>query len=400
MVKTSTFERVNYDLTMKVSCLKILVLLFVSCLASQYVMAQSPQFIYIQTDNSQPFYVKVDNRVLNSSSTGYIIIARLIGENYPLTIGFPDNGSPVLKVTVRVKDAGSGYLLKRSGDRDWTMLNLQNMKPLTLEKQYAPVKEAEKIIAKDEFARILSEVVDDPTIGRELVIQQGDNAVKTIEAKITTATVLPDNKQAPVVKTSSAAGGTKIEKLAKDSTADGLLISYHDVGNHDTVKILVPVSKQTAIVLPDTVSKKATVAKTEPKFIDVELKDAGAKTDSATNAERVLAGKENAGAGRSAVNADCKRSATQNDFLKLRKAMAAEANEKSMTKAAIKQFVTMCFTTEQVKYLGAIFITEEEKYKFFVAAYPHVWDMGNYQGLEDQLKDSYYKNRFKAMFSH
>ncbi|WP_462253819.1 hypothetical protein, partial [Ferruginibacter sp.] len=43
-----------------------------------------------------------------------------------------------------------------------------------------------------------------------------------------------------------------------------------------------------------------------------------------------------------------------------------------------KQFITVCFTTEQIKNLGALFIKEEERYKFYVGAFPFVSDSHNY----------------------
>ena len=80
--------------------------------------------------------------------------------------------------------------------------------------------------------------------------------------------------------------------------------------------------------------------------------------------------------------------------------MAAEENEKNMIKAAGKRFAVTCFTAEQVKNLGVLFITEEEKYKFYVTAYPFVSDPENIAVLEEQLTDEYFKSRLKVMRSH
>ena len=80
--------------------------------------------------------------------------------------------------------------------------------------------------------------------------------------------------------------------------------------------------------------------------------------------------------------------------------MAAQTNEKDMVKTATKQFIKTCFTTEQVKNLGVLFISEEERYNFYVAAYAYVSDTNNFAALEEQLTDEYYKTRFKAMTNH
>jgi hypothetical protein len=79
--------------------------------------------------------------------------------------------------------------------------------------------------------------------------------------------------------------------------------------------------------------------------------------------------------------------------------MAAQKSEADMRMLAGKQFNSTCFTTEQIKNLGVLFITEEERYKFYVSAYPFVSDVENFATLESQLADSYYITRFKAMLN-
>lgn len=369
---------------MKVILLKLRLLLFVSCLLSLGARAQDPRFIYIQTDNKEQFYVKIDKKVLNSSPTGYIIMAKLVEDNYQLSIGFTDNTLPELNVTVSVKDANVGLLLKKSGDRGWAMFNLLTMKPVAVERQVLPTKEVETTARADEFARILAEVVNDPSIGQVIVDKNAAEVPgKTDDDKTVKTPVVKEEIKAIPVKLQrndeAITPKTEIKKLAQDTTQDGLLITYHE--NADTIKIFIPVS-QTKTEDPDlkrdsASAKKEDLVITEKKIV-------------ADNSNKKLA----------IINRDCKRSANQNDFLKLSKTMAAEANEKNMTKTAIKQFISTCYTSEQVKILGALFITQEEKYKFFVAAFPHVWDIGNFSALEDQLSDEYYKTRFKAMFSH
>ena len=68
-----------------------------------------------------------------------------------------------------------------------------------------------------------------------------------------------------------------------------------------------------------------------------------------------------------------------------------------MINAAKKVFRSKCFTTENIKNLSTLFLNDEGKYNFFDAAYPHVSDTGFFSTLENQLTDSYYIKRFKAM---
>ncbi|MEO6540390.1 MAG: DUF4476 domain-containing protein, partial [Ferruginibacter sp.] len=234
------------------------------------------------------------------------------------------------------------------------------------------IKEAEKITTGDEFARILAEVVNDPSINQVIVEK------KVVEVPVNIPVAKEEIKAIPVNLKSNDETITKIQ-------AELPVVKKADVVNNDAKVI------DTGLQNPDLRSGSVTV-----KNEDVVITEK--KTVSGNTPESLAATGLNGG--KVTLNRDCKRSATQVDFLKLRKIMAAEANEKAMTKAANKQFISTCYTTEQVKILGALFITEEGKYKFFVAAFPHVWDIGNFSALEDQLNDEYYRTRFKAMLSH
>ena len=70
--------------------------------------AQQNRFIYIQTENKKPFYVKLDKKIFSSSNSGYVIIPKLVDGTYNLSIGFPKNESPVqnIQCTLDKQDAG------------------------------------------------------------------------------------------------------------------------------------------------------------------------------------------------------------------------------------------------------------------------------------------------------
>ena len=101
----------------------------------------------------------------------------------------------------------------------------------------------------------------------------------------------------------------------------------------------------------------------------------------------------------SSINSDCRDFADHEDFMKLRKKMAAENSKDKMLKVARKILETRCFSTEQIKNLSFLFLTDQGKYEFFDAAYPFTSDSNEYLILESQLSDPYYVNRFKAMIN-
>ncbi len=279
--------------------------------------AQNARFIYLQTENKEEFYVKLDKKLLNSSPSGYLIIPRLSENLYTLTIGFYLGGMPEITTSVKIKDVSLGYLLKNTADKGWTMVNLQTMQPAAIKKEVPQEKQETAGPNVDEFTRILAEVVDEPSIAWGPVIKTNDVVVQPI-------------------------------KKAEEKKPD------------------IPTPKIDSVIV-----KKADVAVKEIKPVT----PVPAKV----------------------TNSKCKRTASQTDFIRLRKQMAGEANEKSMIKAANKQFLLTCYTTEQVRNLSILFINEEEKYKFFVAAYPYVADTNNFGSLQELLTDNYYKTRLNAM---
>ena len=77
--------------------------------------------------------------------------------------------------------------------------------------------------------------------------------------------------------------------------------------------------------------------------------------------------------------------------------MAAAEGDDNMLNEAKNYFKTKCFATEQVKNLGLLFLNDSGKYKFFDLAYAYVTDLDKFSSLQNELKEEYYINRFKAM---
>jgi len=101
--------------------------LFLICLFFSFTLkAQQSHFIYIQTDNKQPFYVKLDKTIYSSASSGYLIIPQLKTGSYSFVIGFPKNEWPEQNIRCSVENKDLGYILKNFGDKGWGLFNLQS----------------------------------------------------------------------------------------------------------------------------------------------------------------------------------------------------------------------------------------------------------------------------------
>ncbi|MCF6408124.1 hypothetical protein L3C95_34870 [Chitinophaga filiformis] len=91
------------------------------------MLAQEQQyFVYIQSERSQPFYVRYDGKLIPSSDRGYLILSKMPAGTASLRIGFAKSDAPERQYQVRITGpADQGYLLKQDGDRGYALFNLQ-----------------------------------------------------------------------------------------------------------------------------------------------------------------------------------------------------------------------------------------------------------------------------------
>lgn len=386
-------------------------------LLSPEVQAQSYRFIYLQSENKQPFYVKMDKTVLNSSKSGYMIISKLVDREYNLVIGVEAKTAFEYAVTIKISEVNAGYLLKKSGENEWGLFNLLAMTPVAMQKQDPVIEVLEFVMTDNEFAKVLAQVVNDPSIAMRVVVKKVSVPVKLATPQNTVAETESRTIALKIEEPGAKISEPAISKIKQQKSKDGVLMTYVDkeIPVTDTVKMLLPVDdmkadseKMQEKLIAQAIAKKDVQMQAEPGFIDMALKNPNQKIDSgkAIKDDMVITEKKSvlnrlpevqSETKSRMINSDCKKTATQNDFVDLRKKMAAKDNEADMLKLANRQFLKSCFTCEQIKNLAVLFIKEEEKYKFFVAAFPHVTDTHNYSALEDQLSDNYYKTRFKAM---
>src|SRR5687767_14589 len=111
---------------MKFSMKSVVFCLMFLC-ASLASGAQQVHFVYLQSDNKQPFYVRYNDKIFSSSSTGYLVIPKLRSGEHKLSIGFPKNEWPLQTLTVQVADKDLGFALKNFENKGWGLFNLQTM---------------------------------------------------------------------------------------------------------------------------------------------------------------------------------------------------------------------------------------------------------------------------------
>lgn len=218
----------------------------------------------------------------------------------------------------------------------------------------------------------IAEKTDTIAVNKQPAIE----AIKTVPEKKQDSLVISKTEPA---QTEEGYKKSIVRLHSESSTTEGIGLTFLDDygnGNTDTIKILIP-NQAKKIVPAETKTE-------EKKFLDPlpvdSVKQETAKPGAVIN--------------------DCPQLATEDDFFKLRKKMAGENGDDNMIAEAKKVFRSKCFSTQQVRNLGALFLTDEGRYKFFDAAYSFVSDAGNFSSLQSELKEEYYINRFKAMLRY
>ena len=246
-------------------------------IASLTGFTQQNHFIYIQTGNKQPFYVKLDKKLLSSSVSGYLIVPKLRDSVYHLVIGFPKNEWAEQKITCKIDQADAGYLLKNFGERGWGLFNFQTMNLVMADTAIINDQAGKYEKNNDEFTNILASVVNDPGLKEpDMILEEPKPEIGSVKKvthekkgfKKSIKTIL-----SPIQK---AGYHSRIAKLSYKKSRDSLRMVYVDKinGKADTINV------EMALNLPhiDNIVKKkitkpvAVVAKLHQKHA-APLKD-------------------------------------------------------------------------------------------------------------------------------
>jgi Domain of unknown function (DUF4476) len=378
-----------------------LLFLLLICIAAK---AQQNYFVYVQTDNKQPFYIKMNDKLMSSSAAGYLVIPKLTTGTYNLMVGFPKDQWVQQSFKLSIGTSDAGYLLKNFGEKGWGLYNIQTMEVfMNGESGSSVVKSTSE--NTDAFAATLS------------------GATNTNLSTPKETNPAPVKEIAPKVVEKPAK--SVIQKIQTVNDDDGKTFVYTDNNNNkiDTIRIFVPITKEPSQKVGEAIKEetvkvepaKTEIVKAEPvkdkKFLDIELQNPNEKVVDAApkvNGQAVPVKKEEPMSSPVVepakkekplltFNSDCKSNATEDDFFKARKKMVAEDSDDAMVEVARKLFKQKCYTVEQIKNLSTLFLKDEGKYKFFDAVYPYTSDTQNFLSLQSLLKDEYFINRFKAM---
>ena len=183
---------------------------------------------------------------------------------------------------------------------------------------------------------------------------------------------------------------SQVKKWSESSTTEGfglVFIDDYENGIKDTIRLVIPNPKPVISTIKEE-------PKEEKKFLDISTEPEKKEEEKVEEIKQVVT---ELPIEKAIIKNSCNEVATESDFFKLRKRMAAAESDDEMITEAKKVFKIKCFGTAQLKNLSTLFLNDEGKYKFFDAAYKYVSDAEAFNSLQAELKDEYYTTRFKAM---
>jgi hypothetical protein len=399
-------------------------------------------FVLIQSDNGQPFYVRVKNQIYSSSSAGYLILSQLKDSVYTITVGFP--GQPAAE-----------HYLTRQGET-WGLFDKQEQALPSVVDTAAIGRPPLAGVKKDDpFSQLMSAIVQDtavmyntyvaaspdtsqspnlspgapqsaspsPDTSAATLVSSGDTIPSALGATIPSApgSTIPSAPRSTIPTASGVvpSSPTGVVKLSERRSTKSLTLVYTDHPDDkrtDTIDVLIPVESgplpprklkadaahSTNPVVsqkpkPDTTYPANAVAGRDPQpdsihsIVRSAADGQDSKPDTAT-AAATTPGKPTL----PFVNSDCHAFATDNDVDKLRVHMLAVGKYDDRIQTAYKTFKIKCFTTRQIRALSDLFSTDAAKFKFLATAYPFVSDE-KFADLASLLSDPVYVDKFRTM---
>lgn len=398
-----------------------LIVFLMSCLISRGY-SQLNHFIYLQSDNQQPFYLKYNNRIISSTSSGYLILSKLKEGNTSFSIGFPKSDQAEQKFLVLIDKTDKGFLIKNFLEKGWGLFDLQSSSVLYASNteqinQKNGIDTVASIIpvTDDPFANMLSKVTQDTTVKNVSVIKEKNeikippvaNQVTTTEntekkdsikisiPEVFSTTVQQETKETPWVAPSKSVI-QQVNKFISNEGSDYVFEILNSEGSPDTVRLFISnngiekkVNQQTG-----TIPEKQDIIEIKKPDVQQPVVNNEIKVDPAPQVPII----NKADSIETIIpNSNCKSIALEDDFIKLRRKMVNEPNDEKMIFEAKKVLKVKCFSTMQIRNLAVLFLTDKGRYLFYEASLPFVTDFSNFRTLEETLTENQYKKLFQEL---
>ncbi|HJV19199.1 MAG TPA: hypothetical protein VJ552_04910 [Sediminibacterium sp.] len=118
-------------------------------LMAQVAEAQSNNFLYIQSENSQPYYLQLKGNNYSSNAKGYLLIPQMSNGDYSVVIGFAGDQYPEYTYGFTVANKPKGYSLKLTPEGEWILKDMVSMEEIRgITSEYMPNKSSSRQVQK------------------------------------------------------------------------------------------------------------------------------------------------------------------------------------------------------------------------------------------------------------
>ena len=253
-------------------------LLLCSLFAFGYMEANSQKlyFIYLQSEQEQPFFVKLDEKIHSSSASGFLILSRLHDSTYNFSIGFPAQKWTEQRFSVTIASKDHGFILKNFGEKGWGLFDIQTMAvkmALPSGNKDGTIRTEKKEVSA--FTDILARAADDPSLREKTITVAKKEEPKAVEPQQAVVKVDVPKQTVP----EPPASKPTITETPKDVVID----KQAEQVEKSTVKNdpVTTQPKSNAIPVPANTAKvEDKVADTKEPVIDSEKSTAIAVNDS------------------------------------------------------------------------------------------------------------------------
>lgn len=234
---------------------------------------QKVYFIYLESENAIPFYVKMGDRIYSSSPAGYLILSNLVDSTYGFSIGLSGKREVEPKFRVAVSGSDLGFIIKEQ-EQKLHLFDLQSQEliaPLTT----IEISTDTYITRDDIFTRTLSLAVNDPSLTMEVVRKEPAKTMvkgkETPEEQVIAVVEVPETNQLTTTDSllqgsvdSTALASAQTETQKTDTTSGVVTSATVDTTSAAILNAGVATADTGLVVdkiaVIDTVAKKDTVS--------------------------------------------------------------------------------------------------------------------------------------------
>jgi hypothetical protein len=225
-------------------------IVFLSFLSWEEVV-QAQHYFFIEADRQQPFYVRMEGKLISSSVGGFVLVPKVDRERFLVTIGFPKNQFPEISFELDQMDRDRGFQLKDFGEKGWGLFDrssLQVIMPVTMADEKALVVEKP---SNDGFASMLAAVTGDTTlVEKKQTVQLSPTPKKQVLA--VSVPIRDSLIQKDVVRKTVITSAILMENEEKKLM---VYVEQHSNGFNDTIRVEISKEPAAAKILPAVVAK-------------------------------------------------------------------------------------------------------------------------------------------------